>query len=176
MTFGSLRSRLFLRQFLCLKLLKLYFLLLLGNFFSSLLAIFSDPLRCIFLASLFASRSTFRLFLLATFLFLVFFLAFLSLQHLSEDGLGHHLIHFALESRCLTRFDFGANFSFGGGSFNDQTEFFVLIFAIFKAVLLALLLLGVLILSSFLEKSFDLDSNGAPCTSSTVDLLKFGQE
>ena len=176
MTFGCLGGCFLLRLFLRLELLKLYFLLLFGYFFSSLLAVFRDPLRRILLSSLFTRRSTFRLFLLATLLFLVFLFAFLSLQNLSEDSLSHHLIYFALKCGCLTRFYFGANFAFGGGGFNNKAEFFVLIFAVFQAVLLPLLPLGVLVLSSLLEKSFNLDSNGAPCTRSTIDLLKFGQE
>ena len=100
----------------------------------------------------------------------------MSLEHLAENGLRHHLIHLLLEAERLVRCNTRADASLGGRRLDSQAELFATILAVGNAALLALLALGELVLVALLEQSLYLHPDGAPGPRAAIDLLKFLEE
>ena len=100
----------------------------------------------------------------------------MSLEHLAEYGLRHHLVHLLLEVERLVRCDACADAALGGRRLDSQAELFAAILAVSDAALLALLALGELVLVALLEQSLYLDPDGAPGPRATIDLLQFLEE
>ena len=152
-----------------------YFSLLLGELLPALLPILFN-LNCVAFTR-FASCCLLRLLLgLTTLLFLVLALTFLSLEHLTENGLRHHLVNLLLEVERLIRCDTCADATLGCRRFDNQAKLFAAILAVGDAAFLALLALGELVLVTLLKQSLYLHPDRAPGPRAAIDLLQFLEE
>ena len=114
--------------------------------------------------------------LVATLLLFVFAFAFLALEHLAEDGLGHDLVHLLLEAEGLVGRDLRANLALGGGCLDHEAKFLGGVLAVRFTIFGALFRLRCLVLPALLEEALDLDANCAPSTCPTIYLLQLLKE